>query len=119
MGFASGDEELRSFFWPWQIRLIVEIWRRREMSAKAAYEFLMKDRASSSWVSSRASVMVFLEGLASDGILVYDEDTGRGGWIRVYGPAMSWDQLIRHLTSRKTRSRYSNEGFERTHLLYT
>jgi predicted transcriptional regulator len=118
LGFVSGDEELRSFFWPWQVRLIVEIWQRREMSAKAAFEFLMKDRALSSGLS-RASVMTFLEGLASDGILVCNEDTGRGGWIRVYEPAMSWDQLIRHLTSQKTRSRYSNEGFEIAHLLFS
>ena len=45
-------------------------------------------------IISRASVINFCKTLAANGIVSFDERTGKGGYHRVYAKRLSWEQII-------------------------
>ena len=47
---------------------------------------------------SRASVIFSLNDMVDDGILEYEEESGKGGYHRVYYPKMDREGFTRHVT---------------------
>ena len=45
-------------------------------------------------IISRASVINFCKTLAENGIVSFEERTGKGGYHRVYSKRLSWEQII-------------------------
>ena len=46
---------------------------------------------------SRASIIFFLNAMCDEGVLDYREETGKGGYHRVYSPKMDEEEFKRHV----------------------
>jgi predicted transcriptional regulator len=46
---------------------------------------------------SRASIIIFLNDMVDQGVLSYEMESGKGGWHRVYKPAMDEQEYRRHI----------------------
>ena len=89
MKFDTSEKGLLTLFKPYQAAILEHIWElndegRAGVTSGQAYEFL-QDHPDS---KSRASVIFFLKDMAEEGILSYEEKSGKGGYHRVYYPKM-------------------------------
>lgn len=89
MKFDTKHEGLETLFKPYQALLLEWIWelnenQRKGVNSNQAHLYL-KDTSES---KSRASVIFFLNDIVEEGILTYEERTGKGGHHRVYFPKM-------------------------------
>jgi len=62
---------------------------RTGITSDQAHEYLQNHSDS----KSRASVIFFLNDMVEEGILTYEEKTGKGGYHRVYYPKMNREQF--------------------------
>ena len=51
---------------------------------------------------SRASIIFFLNAMCDEGVLDYREETGKGGYHRVYFPMMNEEEFKRHVAKTLT-----------------
>ncbi len=98
MKFDTSEKGLLTLFKPYQAALLEHIWElnnphRIGITSGQAYEFL-KDNPDS---KSRASVIFFLNDMVEEGVLTYEEESGKGGYHRVYYPKMNREQFARHV----------------------
>ena len=98
MIFDTSEKGLLTLFKTYQAALMEHIWElnnpeRTGITSGPAYEFL-KDHPDS---KSRASVIFFLNYMVEEGILTYEEKTGKGGYHRVYYPKMDREQFARYV----------------------
>ncbi len=98
MKFDTSEKGLLTLFKPYQAALLEHIWelnnpRRTGITTGQAYKFLQDhpDR------KSRTSVTFFLDNMVEDGVLDYEEESGKGGYHRVYYPKMSRKQFAKHV----------------------
>jgi predicted transcriptional regulator len=104
MIFDTSEKGLLTLFKPYQAALMEHLWMLNEgdrvgMTSGQAYEFL-KDHPDS---KSRAAVIFFLNDMVEDGILTYEEETGKGGYHRVYYPKMNREQFAQHVIETTTK----------------
>ncbi len=104
MIFDTSGEGLLTLFKPYQAFLLERIWElnsgeRVGVSSGDAHRFLQGHPDS----KSRASVIFFLDDMVEDGVLSYEEKTGKGGYHRVYYPKMDREQFERHMVEKITR----------------
>ena len=104
MIFDTSKEGLLTLFKPYQAALLEHIWElnsveRFGLSSGDAYRFL-RDHPDS---KSRASVIIFLNDMVEDGVLEYEEESGKGGYHRVYYPRMDREQFAQHVVETITR----------------
>jgi predicted transcriptional regulator len=66
---------------------------RTGITSGQAYEFLMGHPDS----KSRASYIFFMNELVEEGVLEYEEKTGKGGHHKVYYPKMDREQFARYV----------------------
>jgi hypothetical protein len=98
MKFDMSEKGLLTLFKPYQAALLEHIWElnnpdRVGITSGQAYEF-MKDHPDS---KSRASLIFFLNDMVEEGVLEYEEESGKGGYHRVYYPKMNREQFARHV----------------------
>jgi hypothetical protein len=98
MIFDTSGEGLLTLFKPYQAALLEHIWElnsseRVGVSSGDAYRFL-RDHPDS---KSRASVIIFLNDMVEEGVLEYEEESGKGGYHRVYYPKMDRKQFALHV----------------------
>jgi len=98
MKFDMSEKGLLTLFKPYQAALLEHIWElnnpdRVGITSGQAYEF-MKDHPDS---KSRASLIFFLNDMVEEGILTYEEESGKGGYHRVYYPRMDREQFAQHV----------------------
>jgi len=98
MIFDTSEKGLLTIFKPYRAALMDYIWElnnpeRTGVKSGQAYEFL-KDNPDS---KSRASYIFFLNDMVEEGILEYEEQSGKGGYHRVYYPKMNREQFARHV----------------------
>ena len=98
MKFDMSEKGLLTLFKPYQAALLEHIWElnnpgRIGITSGQAYEF-MKDHPDS---KSRASLIFFLNDMVEEGVLEYEEESGKGGYHRVYYPKMNREQFARHV----------------------
>ncbi|MFX0203396.1 MAG: hypothetical protein ACFFCW_45420 [Candidatus Hodarchaeota archaeon] len=99
MKFDTSQEGLLTIFKPYQAALLEHIWElnnpsRVGITSGQAYEFLQKHPDK----KSRASVIFFLNDMVEEGILEYEEESGKGGFHRVYFPTMNREAFGKHVT---------------------
>jgi hypothetical protein len=68
------------------------------VSSGDAYRFLQGIPDS----KSRASAIFFLDDMVEEGILEYEEESGKGGYHRVYYPKMDREQFARYVVEKIT-----------------
>jgi hypothetical protein len=98
MKFDTSERGLLTLFKPYQAALLEHIWElnnsgRVGVTSGQAHEF-QKDHPDS---KSRASVIFFLNDMVEEGVMEYEERTGKGGYHRVYYPKMNREQFARHV----------------------
>ncbi len=94
MKFDTEQEGLLTLFKPYQAILLEHIWELNEservgINSGVAHKYLLGKPEK----KSRASVIFFLNDLVDDGILEYEERTGKGGHHRVYYPKFDRDEF--------------------------
>lgn len=99
MKFDIKQEGLRTLFKPYQILLMEHLWdlngnTRTGLNSGQAHKYLL-DKPEK---KSRASVIFFLNDMVDEGILGYEEKTGKGGYHRVYYPKMNREELGEHVS---------------------
>jgi len=104
MKFDMSEKGLLTLFKPYQAALLEHIWKlnnpdRVGITSGQAYEF-MKDHPDS---KSRASLIFFLNDMVEEGVLEYEEESGKGGYHRVYYPRMDREQFARHVVEKITQ----------------
>ena len=104
MKFDTKQEGLKTLFKPYQVLLLEHIWDlngngRTGINSGQAYKYLQDTPEK----KSRASVIFFLNDLVDEGILDYEERTGKGGYHRVYYPNMNREEFATHITDLITK----------------
>lgn len=99
MEFDTEKEGLHTLFKPYQALLLEWIWELNEeekvgVNSNQAHKHL----DNSPEKKSRASVIFFLNNMVDEGILSYEEKTGKGGYHRVYYPTMNRKEFAAHVT---------------------
>ena len=87
MKFDTDKEGLHTLFRPYQALLLEHLWelnreKRVGVNSRQAHRYLL-DKPEK---KSRASVINFLNDMVDEGILEYEEKTGKGGYHRVTTP---------------------------------
>jgi hypothetical protein len=100
MKFDTKQEGLRTLFKPYQVLLLEHLWdlndhSRVGLNSGQAHKYLM-DKPEK---KSRASVIFFMNDMVDDGILDYEEKTGKGGYHRVYYPKMNRAEFAEHVSN--------------------
>jgi predicted transcriptional regulator len=83
MKFDLGKAGLEAFLLPWQAEVMRFVWSRGEADSRSGWEHLQGTEHG----MSRASVIFFFNDMVDEGFLVFREETGKGGYHRVYVPA--------------------------------
>jgi len=89
MIFDTNKDGLLTLFKPYQVVLLEHIWDLNKnekvgITSGEAHKFLLGKPEK----KSRASSIIFLNDMVEEGILDYEEKTGKGGYHRVYYPLM-------------------------------
>ena len=100
MKFDTRQEGLRTLFKPYQVLLMEHLWdlngkTRVGLNSAQAWKYL-QDKPEK---KSRASVIIFLNEMVDEGILDYEERTGKGGYHRVYYPKFNRKELGEHVSN--------------------
>ena len=105
MKFDSSEKGLLTLFKPYQAALLEHIWDlngggvRVGINSRQAHKFL-QDHPDK---KSRASVIFFMNDMVEEGILTYDEKSGKGGYHKIYYPKMNKEQFAHHVVKTITR----------------
>lgn len=111
MIFDTSKEGLLTIFKPYQEAILEHIWELNEketvpLTTGQVYNWL-QDHPDS---KSRASVIFFLNDMVDEGILDFEDRTGKGGHFKAYYPKMSREQFTQYVTdtiSNKLREVFS------------
>jgi predicted transcriptional regulator len=111
MKFDTSEKGLLTLFKPYQAALLEHIWElnnpsRTGITSGQAHKFL-QDHPDK---KSRASVIITLNDMVDEGILTYEEESGKGGYHRVYYQNMDRKQFSEHVT--KTITEKLHEVFK-------
>lgn len=92
MKFDLNQTGLRRIFRAWQVEIMEYLWETQEtVKSVDVYLYLEQKGIHSTRGTrntiSRASVINFLNDLVAEGIVTYTEDTGLGGYHRIYSLA--------------------------------
>jgi hypothetical protein len=99
MKFDTEQEGLLTLFKPYQAILLEYMWDLNEservgINSGQAHKYLQGKPEK----KSRASVIFFLNDLVEDGILEFEERTGKGGHHRVYYPKLDREEFSLYVT---------------------
>ena len=94
MKFNTEEKGLHTLFKPYQAIMLEHIWKLNKIdrvcvTSGEAYKHL----SGTSEKKSRASVIFSLNDMVDDGILDFEDRTGKGGHHRAYYPKMSRDEF--------------------------
>jgi len=107
MKFDTSKKGFQTLFKPYQVALLVYIWeknteQRTGITSSQAYEFLQQTGDSELMVS-RATIIVFLNRMVEEGLISFEEVSGKGGYHKVYYPTMSREQFAQHIVTTITK----------------
>ena len=102
MKFDTSKDGLNTLVHPYQVALIERIWEinkdsRTGLTSGLAHQFIQQND-DPELRKSRASVIFFLNDMVDEGILTYEEKSGKGGYHKVYYPKMNRDQFEKYVT---------------------
>ena len=98
MIFDTSKNGLLTLFKPYQAMMLEHIWElnkdeRVGVTSGTAYKHIQDTPEK----KSRASVIFSLNDMVDDGILDYEEESGKGGYHRVYYPAMTREEFAKYV----------------------
>ena len=96
MKFDTSKEGLLTLFKPYQAALLEHVWKlnnpsRTGITSGQAHELLQSHPDK----KSRAAVIFFLNDMVDEGVLDYEEKSGKGGFHRVYHPKMDRERFAK------------------------
>jgi len=117
MKFDTSREGLHTLYKPYQAAILEHIWDlniedRTGMTSAQVHVFLQQTGVRE-LMRSRASVTFFLDDMVEEGVLGYEERSGKGGYHRVYYPAMDREQFADHIVetiTNKLREVFPSKG---------
>lgn len=117
MKFDTSREGLHTLYKPYQAAILEHIWDlniedRTGMTSAQVHVFLQQTGVRE-LMRSRASVTFFLDDMVEEGVLGYEERSGKGGYHRVYFPAMDREQFADHVVetiTNKLREVFPSKG---------
>ena len=86
--FNPANDGLHKIFRDYQEAALRFVWETNEEGAVSRQVWRAVNDRMSSGTISRASIINFLNAMVDEGILDYDERTGKGGYHRVYRPKL-------------------------------
>ena len=106
MIFDTSKKGLQTLFKPYEVALLEHIWESSieeiGIMSGQAYQFLQQTD-DVDLVKSRASVILFLNKMVEEGLLSYEEESGKGGYHKIYYPKMNKEQFAQHVVKMITR----------------
>ena len=94
---------------PWKSATIDFVLNTKdEMKTRIIHEHLLDQ----DFVISRASVIIFLQDMANEGILLQADESGKGGMHKVYRRNMTLRKLWRHTANLAFTTILAESGFE-------
>lgn len=101
MKLDTDKKGLEAIFKHWHVPLIDELQTGRKMTSGQAYKFLkekgIKTNPNAINTVSRAGVIFFLNDMVDLGLVEYSEDTGKGGYHRIYVMPLTREELAHRL----------------------
>lgn len=96
MKFDTSEDGLLTLMKPYQVALMEHIWKVNEEARTGtksgqAHAYLT-ETGDKELMKSRAAVIFFLNDMVEDGVLEFEEKTGKGGHHRVYFPVMNREE---------------------------
>ncbi len=94
--FDPEQKGLTKILRDYQIEALKSIWKNSEKghTSRDVYEYV-KGKIDGS--ISRASIINFLKAMADEGVLDYEERTGKGGYHRVYTPRFNESEFKKYV----------------------
>ena len=107
MKFDTSKKGFQTLFKPYQVALLVYIWeqnakQRTGITSRQAYEFL-RQTSDGELMKSRTTAIIFLNWMVDEGLLCFEEVSGKGGYHKVYYPTMNREQFAQHVVTTITK----------------
>jgi len=101
MPLDTNKKGLAAIFKPWQVPLVLELFKR-ELTSGKAHKFLEDNDIRTSPKArgpvSRASAIFFLNDLVDEELLSYTAFSGKGGWGRRYSMTLTREEFAHKIT---------------------
>jgi len=95
--FNPQNNGLSKIFKDWQEEAVKFIWEVGDRGAISKEVWTGVNERLVGKTISRASIINFLNAMVEEGVLDYHEETGKGGYHRVYKPKLDESSFKRHL----------------------
>jgi len=96
--FDLEENGMETLFRPWQAGIVTWFLKGHSFITRKAHEFIN----GAGFNISRASTINFLNSLVEEGLLRYHEETGKGGYHRVYQSVYDVDGFVDEMVKRIT-----------------
>jgi len=113
MKFDTSKDGLLTLMKPYQEALMEHIWKvneeERTGTTSGQAHIYLTETGDKELMKSRAAAIFFLNDMVEEGVLEFEEKTGKGGYHRAYFPAMNREEYGSYVVetiSRKLRETY-------------
>jgi predicted transcriptional regulator len=98
--FNPEKDGLYKVFRDYQVEALRVVWKRGDDGAISREVWSSVNEELGNKKISRASIINFLNAMVDEGILDYEEETGKGGYHRVYKPKLNEKEFKRFLVDK-------------------
>jgi len=95
--FNPEKDGLYKVFRDYQVEAMRVVWKRGDDGAISREVWSDVNEKLGSRKISRASIINFLNAMVDESVLDYEEETGKGGYHRVYKPTLNEEEFKRYL----------------------
>jgi predicted transcriptional regulator len=98
--FNPEKDGLYKVFRDYQVEALRVVWKRGDDGAISREVWSSVNEELGGRTISRASIINFLNAMVDEGILDYEEETGKGGYHRVYKPKLNEKEFKKNLADK-------------------
>ncbi len=102
--FNPEKDGLHKVFRDYQVEAMKFVWKRGDAGAISREVWSGVNEKLGSSKISRASIINFLNAMVDEAILDYEEESGKGGYHRVYKPKIDENEFKRYLAEKMISS---------------
>jgi predicted transcriptional regulator len=102
--FNPEKDGLYKVFRHYQVEAMRVVWKRGDDGAISREVWSDVNEKLGSRKISRASIINFLNAMVDEAVLGYEEETGKGGYHRVYRPKLNEEEFKRYLAEKMISS---------------
>jgi len=95
--FNSEKDGLYKVFRDYQVEALRFVWKRGDAGSISREVWSSVNEELGNKKISRASIINFLNAMVDEAVLDYEEETGKGGYHRVYRPTLNEEEFKRYL----------------------